>query len=54
MSNAAQNVGRRILQEIMDDVIVPFKTQGRIKGGDLDYNSSAVDIMDAVESKKRK
>jgi len=45
MQNAAKNVGKRILTEIMDDVIVPFKTQGRIVGKEFDYKKQS----DALE-----
>jgi hypothetical protein len=46
MQNAAKNVGKRILTEIMDDVIVPFKTQGRIVGKEFDYKKES-DILEA-------
>ena len=41
MANAAKNVGKRILTEILDEVIVPFKTQGRIVGAEFDYAPTA-------------
>ena len=46
MQNAAKNVGKRILTEIMDEVIVPFKTQGRIVGKEFDYKKES----DALEA----
>tara|TARA_R110000851_G_scaffold73733_9_gene162645 strand:- start:138 stop:890 length:753 start_codon:yes stop_codon:yes gene_type:complete len=45
MQNAAKNVGKRILTEILDEVIVPFKTQGRIVGKDFDYQKQ-VDVFE--------
>jgi hypothetical protein len=53
MSNAAQNVGRRILQEIMDDVIVPFKTQGRIVGEEFEYSPSSEKIINSLDTSKQ-
>ena len=46
MQNAAKNVGKRILTEIMDEVIVPFKTQGRIVGKEFDYKKES-DVLEA-------
>tara|TARA_B100000424_G_C22939800_1_gene500108 strand:- start:2412 stop:3164 length:753 start_codon:yes stop_codon:yes gene_type:complete len=46
MQNAAKNVGKRILTEIMDEVIVPFKTQGRIVGKEFDYKKES-EVLEA-------
>jgi hypothetical protein len=48
MANAAKNVGKRILTEILDEVIVPFKTQGRIVGAEFDYTPTAAAEVDKV------
>ena len=41
-----KNVGKRILTEIMDEVIVPFKTQGRIVGKEFDYKKES-EVLEA-------
>jgi|TARA_Y100000310_G_scaffold338690_1_gene429125 hypothetical protein len=53
MSNAAQNVGRRILQEIVDEVIVPFKTQGRIVGDEFEYSPASEKIVQSLTPKNK-
>lgn len=50
MANAAKNVGKRILTEILEEVIVPFKTQGRIKGTEFDYAPTADAEVESVTS----
>lgn len=50
MANAAKNVGKRILTEILDDVIVPFKTQGRIVGSEFDYSESSKKMLEEVSN----
>ena len=49
LANAAKNVGKRILSEILEEVIVPFKTQGRIVGEEFDYNPTSVEVAEEVK-----
>ena len=49
MANAAKNVGKRILSEILEEVIVPFKTQGRIVGEEFDYSPTSVEVAEEVK-----
>ena len=46
-TEAAQGTADRIMREIVEGVIVPFKTKGRIKGPDLLYDPDSREISEA-------
>ena len=46
VAETAETVSRRILTAIVDGVIVPFRTQGRIKGGAFEYDPETQEIVD--------
>lgn len=54
LANAAKNVGKRIMQSILDEVIVPLKTQGRIKGGEFDFQPASEEIVAEVIEEDKK
>jgi len=42
----SEPVGRRIMTEIVQGVIVPYKTKGRLKGPSLDFDEESGEIVD--------
>lgn len=51
LASAAKGVSKRIIQQILEEVIMPFKTQGRIVGHEFEYETSADAVAKEVMSK---
>ena len=49
LKNAPGTSGKQILQQILDNVIIPFKTQGRIVGNDFEFEPLAPALKDKLE-----
>jgi len=49
LANAGAAVGKRLLAAILEEVIVPFKTQGRIKGEGFEYDLKEGKLFKEIE-----
>jgi len=45
----SESIARSIMMDIMEEVIVPFKTKGRIRGTELHFDEEKGEISDAEE-----
>lgn len=50
VSSTAEPIGKRILTEILEHVIVPFKTKGRIVGKDFEYDVGADKLYSRIQN----
>lgn len=43
LANSSRPIAERILTQVMDEVVAPFQSQGRIKGGGFNFDSSNIE-----------
>jgi len=54
ISNASQNVAKRIMTDILDKVVIPFNTEGRVKGNDFSVNAEYEEVVEQLELTTKK
>ena len=54
VSSVAEDVAKRMLTEILENVITPFKTKGRIKGDEFEYDLEADKLYTQIEEEPKK
>lgn len=51
ISSTSPGIGKKLLAAILEEVIVPFKTQGRIKGDNFEYDIGADKLYSKIVTK---